>query len=212
MLRQCPDRGQMNRPLCIGIGASHSGSGKTTLASRILRHFTVGSPSLAPRPLRWGAIKYTRTASPPEIISDRNILMKEGKDTRILLDAGAEDVVWVRSGRAGLMTALSDAAKRLSGLDILVIEGNSAIEFLQPDIVIFIFSKERERWKPDIEKLAARADIIFSDDDVQLPAGVHPRFLFSRDLPDDKSRGFFPALTRMVNERRAETRDARKGG
>lgn len=202
----------MKRPLLIGIGASQSGSGKTTLASRILRHFSASPLSLASRPLMWGAIKYTRTASLPEVISDRNMLMKEGKDTRILLDAGAEDVVWVRSGRAGLMTALPDAVTRLSGLDILVIEGNSAIEFLQPDIVIFIFSKERERWKPDIEKLAARADIIFSGDDVQLPAGVHPRFLFPGDLPDDKSSGFFSVLTRMVNERRTETRDARKGG
>ncbi|HYQ48496.1 MAG TPA: molybdopterin-guanine dinucleotide biosynthesis protein MobB [Thermodesulfovibrionales bacterium] len=196
--------------MCIGIGASHSGSGKTTLASKILRHFTSRPPYSVHRPLLWGAIKYTRTSLSPEVISDRNVLRKEGKDTRVLLDAGAEDVVWVRSGRAGLMTALSDAVTRLLGMDVLVIEGNSAIEFLQPDIVIFIFSKERERWKPDIEKLAATADIVFSDDDVQLPAGVQPRFLFPRDLPDNKSKGFFSALARMVNERRTKTRVARE--
>jgi len=203
----------MNRPLLIGIGASHSGAGKTTLASIILRHFAhLPSPVIARRPLRWGAIKYTRTGSYPEIITDRTILREEGKDTCRLLAAGAEDVVWVRSGAAGLAEALAAGVTGLSHVDLVLVEGNSAIEFLNPDIVIFIFGKERAHWKPHIDRLAARADIIIADDDVHLRADLQAKQRFPRGLSEDVSKGFITALARMVHERRAETRDAEKGG
>jgi len=39
------------------------------------------------------------------------------------------------------------AVGRLSSLDSLVAAGNSAIEFLKPDIVIFMIGKNRECWK-----------------------------------------------------------------
>jgi len=202
----------MNRPILIGIGASHSGAGKTTLASNIFQHFALRPfPADIHRLLRWGAIKYTRTESPAEVISDRSILMEEGKDTCMMLTSGAEDVIWVRAGHSGLRDALLRAVTRLSHLDALIIEGNSAIEFLNPDIVIFIFGKGKEHWKPGIEKLAARADIIFSADDVQLPANIQPRHRFPGGLSEDEAKGFFSALTRMVYERRTETGDAQKG-
>jgi molybdopterin-guanine dinucleotide biosynthesis protein len=96
--------------------------------------------------------------------------MEKGKDTWHMLTSGASDVVWVRSDRPGLGEALPEALKRLSHLDAVVVEGNSAIEFLKPDIVIFIFSKGKRDWKPGIEALAARADIILHDTEAQLPA------------------------------------------
>ena len=201
------------RPLLIGIGASHSGTGKTTLASYILRHFAVlPSPVISRRPLRWGAIKFTRTASAPEIITDGAILREKGKDTCRLLAAGAADVVWVRSGAFGLAEALAAGVTELSHLDLILTEGNSTIEFLNPDIVLFIFGKERACWKPHIDRLAARADIILADDDVHLRADLQAKQRFSRGLSDDISKGFITALARMVHERRAETRDAEQGG
>ncbi len=203
----------MNRTLFIGIGASHSGAGKTTLASYILRHFALHpSPVISRLSPRWGAIKYTRTSSSPEIITDRTILREKGKDTCRLLAAGAVDVVWVRSGTFGLAGALSTAAAGLSHLDLVLVEGNSAIEFLNPDIVIFIFGKERAHWKPHIDGLAARADIIIADNDVQLRADLQAKQRFPRGLSDDIAKGFVTALARMVHERRAETRDAEEGG
>jgi molybdopterin-guanine dinucleotide biosynthesis protein MobB len=202
----------MKRPLLIGIGASHSGSGKTTLAARILNYF---SPAFKSKPLtpvlKWGAIKYTRTASSPELITDRATLMEKGKDTWHMLTSGASDVVWVRSDRAGLGEALPEALKRLSHLDAVVVEGNSAIEFLKPDIVIFIFSKGKKHWKPGIEALAARADIIFHDAEAQLPADAATKQLFPMRLSGNQYEAFFETLTRMVYERTTEARDAEKG-
>jgi len=200
------------RPILIGIGASHSGSGKTFLASRILKYFSLNP---APNPLipvlKWGAIKYTKTASPSELITDKRILMEKGKDTWQMLTSGASEVVWVRSDRQGLATVLPDAMKRLSHLDVIIVEGNSAIEFLNPDIVIFIFGKGKKDWKPDMLKIAVRADIVLYDAKVQLPADVKPKMLFPRHLSENSLMGFFEALIRMVHERRAEARDAEEG-
>jgi len=55
---------------------------------------------------------------------------------------------------------LSLALDRLLNLEGLVIEGNSAIEFLKSDIVIFIFGNDKERWKTGIESLVGISDIV----------------------------------------------------
>ena len=55
---------------------------------------------------------------------------------------------------------LSLALDRLFNLEGLVIEGNSAIEFLKSDIVIFIFGNDKERWKTGIESLAGISDMV----------------------------------------------------
>ncbi len=199
----------MKRPLLIGIGASHSGSGKTTLAASILRYLSSSSRE----PGRsWGAIKYTRTPSPAELVTDPALLALPRKDTGRLLSAGASEVLWVRSNRDGLGKALTEAVERLSRCDAVVVEGNSAIEFLNPDIVLFIFGKGRERWKPGSERLASRADIICADDDVQLPAGIQPEKRFPGWLSEDGPEELLSALARMIYERRAETGDAETGG
>jgi hypothetical protein len=55
---------------------------------------------------------------------------------------------------------LSLALDRLFNLEGIVIEGNSAIEFLKSDIVIFIFGNDKERWKTGIESLVGISDIV----------------------------------------------------
>ena len=172
----------MKRPILIGIGASHSGSGKTFLAARILKSLSQIPDPQSLTPLTCGAIKYTRTQSAPELITDRLILMEHGKDTWQMLTSGAREVVWVRSKRADLPDLLPQALKRLSHLDLVIVEGNSAIEFLKPDIVIFIFGKGTRLWKPGIEELAAGADIILNDSEVALPEDSQTKKLFPRRL------------------------------
>jgi len=207
----------MKRPILIGIGASHSGSGKTTLASMILRHFTghSGMP-LTNHESRitlytCGAIKYTRTQSAPELITDLPTLMKPGKDTWQMLTSGAREVIWVRSDRQSLPDLLPKALKRLSLLDLIIVEGNSAIEFLKPDIVIFIFGKGTKQWKSGIEELAAGADIVLNDSEVKLPAGSQTKRLFPRSLSGAEYEDFFGILSGILHERRAETKYDRKG-
>lgn len=137
------------RPLIIGIGGAHSGAGKTTYASLLLKKLR-----------GWGAIKYTKTALYSSIIDDREILCQEDKDTAVLLNSGAEAVLWVQSPPGELGEVLPQAVGKLAGFEGIIVEGNSAIEFLKPDIIIFIFGSNPERIKESAEKILKISDIV----------------------------------------------------
>jgi LAO/AO transport system kinase len=149
----------MGRPLIIGVGGSHSGSGKTTIASMLLSALSSESGNPGAR-RRWGAIKGTKTALYTSLIDDRAILDRIDKDTGKLLKAGAEEVLWIQGPREGLKETVSIAIDRLSHLDGIIIEGNSAIEFSNPDVVIFISAGGEEMKKASALHLIKRADII----------------------------------------------------
>lgn len=143
----------MKRPIILGIGGSHSKVGKTTLVTALLNKLK-----------GWGAIKYTKTALYSSIIEDRETLSLKGKDTRHFLDAGATTVLWVQSPASGLSEIMSLAMERLSNLEGIIIEGNSAIEFLKPDIIIFISEKDSSRLKESGKRVQGLADIIYYRD------------------------------------------------
>jgi len=194
----------MKKPILIGIGSSYSGAGKTFLASAILRYFTAKTNNSICG-MKWGAVKYTRTRALPEIITDRSVLMQQGKDTWQMLTSGASKVIWVRSARNGLAEALPQALRHLRKADAVIIEGNSAIEFLKPDIVIFILGKCRRKWKSATEKHLSAADFVLCEAGTEVPPGISTGRVFHRGISDRK---FLMALTQEINERRTETGDA----
>ena len=114
----------------IGIGGAHSGSGKTTLACALLKGALPG----------WGALKCSPEALFTSITDDPETLGRPGSDTALFLEAGAGGAVLVKAPRQELPEALDMALDRLGALPGVVVEGNSAIEVLRPDIVIFIFN------------------------------------------------------------------------
>jgi LAO/AO transport system kinase len=145
----------------MGIGGEHSSVGKTGLAASIIRHLTTQKSAypFGNRP-RLGAIKYTKTPLYASLIDDESIIGRESKDTARLSEAGAKRVLWIKSPRADLEELLPVALSRLADLDGIVIEGNSAIEFAKPDIVIFIIGESEKSIKPSATTLLSQADII----------------------------------------------------
>ncbi len=143
-------------PLIVCIGGAHSGCGKTTLAERLLAVLRG----------RWGAIKYTRTAFYTGIISDRETLLQEGKDTARLLRAGAMDVVWVQAPFLELDDALGMVlcSDNLNGVDGIIVEGNSPIEFLRSDLVVFVYGRDMARVKEHSKQAIERASIVVTWD------------------------------------------------
>lgn len=150
----------LTRPFIIGVGGSHSGVGKTTIAEALLLSFRAfGLPGF--RSLRrWGAVKYTKTDFYSSLIEDRAVLDRKDKDTGRLLNAGAEEVLWIQSPPEELSELVSAAIGRLSHLDGIIIEGNSAIEFSSPDVVIFKLDTRGEIIKSSALRLIEQADII----------------------------------------------------
>ena len=157
------------KPFIIGVGGAYSGTGKTTFASLILGRLK-----------GWGAIKYTKTAIYCSVTDDVSILSEEGKDTSRLLNSGAEKVLWVKSPYENLAEILPMAIENLSSREGIVVEGNSAIEVLKPDIVIFLAGSEEDKTKSSAEKIIRMADIIIYEK--KPPSGIPEKAKsFSRD-------------------------------
>ncbi len=133
----------------IGIGGAHSGAGKTLVGCRILHAMGPG----------WGAIKCTPTALYSAVIDDPAIVGQPGKDTARYAEAGAELALWVQGPREALAESLDMAMCRLAGLRGVIVEGNTAIELLKPDIVIFIVG-EPGRVKPGASSAIESAHVV----------------------------------------------------
>ena len=141
------------KPVIIGIGGGHSGAGKTTIACEILKKVE-----------GWGAIKFTKTSFYSSITDDQEVLSEHGKDTGRLLEAWAENVLWVQSSGDELAETASMAVQMLSNLPGIVVEGNSMIEALTPDVVVFV-AGATERFKPGAERVLSMADIVVTDEE-----------------------------------------------
>ena len=146
------------KPIIIGISGAYSGAGKTTIATHLLK-----------RMKGWGAIKYTKTEIYCSVTDDSAILSEEGKDTKKLLDSHAEKVLWVQSPSAGLKDILPLAVDKLFDLAGILVEGNSAVEILKPDIVVFV-SGDKKKVKEGAEKILGMADVVIYDK--ELPNGI----------------------------------------
>lgn len=147
------------RPIIIGVGGAHSGVGKTTYASALISSLR-----------GWGAIKYTKTGLYSSIIDDRALLSEEGKDTKRLLDAGADAVLWVKAPPSELPEVLPAAVERLSNCTGILVEGNSAIEFLRPDIIIFISGSGAHDTKDSARRILSMAHVVVSRE------GINPAY------------------------------------
>src|SRR4030042_4738233 len=154
------------RPIIIGIGGAHSGVGKTTVASLILKRLKGWKGC--------DAIKYTKTSLYCSVVEDIKVLSEKGKDTKRLLDSGAEKVLWVQSPFSELGQVLPMAVEMLSHLKGVLIEGNSAIEILKPDVVIFVSGAEGKIQK-GAENILKIADVVIFDKEPppRTPAGAN---------------------------------------
>jgi molybdopterin-guanine dinucleotide biosynthesis protein len=137
----------------ISVTGAHSSVGKTSLASVILN-------SIA----GFGAIKFTRTSLYLSVTDDPGEILQKSKDTAILSESGAEHVVWVQSPAENLKDALDVAVNKLSHLRGIVVEGNSPVDYLDPDLVIFVIGEDGQI-KPSAESVSRRADVVVINTD-----------------------------------------------
>ncbi len=172
-------------PLIIGIAGAYSGAGKTSVACEILKRFK-----------GWGAIKYTKTSLYSSVTGDLETLLEEGRDTRKMMDAGAEQVLWVQAPSDELEKVIPQAVEMLSHLEGIIIEGNSAVNAVKSDIVLFV-SGSPDLFKNDAGHFLDTADIVLSDTD------------FSQGIPEanrqygkDDIEGYLRRLERIIEKKR----------
>lgn len=168
------------------IGGSYSGCGKTTLGEGLLRKLGKG----------WAVIKYTRTGFYSTLISNEEVLLSEGKDTARYLRAGAEEVLWLQSPPENLSEMIPLALERLSHYRGIIIEGNSPIEFLSPDVVVFVDGYERPP-KTSSDKVRRVAHMIVKQDKMdegieKTAEFINQRLLLREELLKKSSNGKIP--------------------
>lgn len=92
-------------------------------------------------------------------ISDERDLSGESDSSRFLV-AGAKRSIWVRTRQGSLREAMPDIRRRMAGAENVIMESNSIMGFLQPDIYIPVLDTEQQDFKVSANEFLDRADAI----------------------------------------------------
>jgi molybdopterin-guanine dinucleotide biosynthesis protein len=156
--------------MLLVVGGHARNIGKTTLATQILA---------ATRSMRWTAMKITPhsheacdsndetrgTAGQSLVITEEH-RRDSGTDTSRMLSAGARRVLWVRT-QGRLSEAMPLLRQEIAAVENVLIESNSILEFVQPDLYAVVLDPSVEDFKPSALRYLDRADALF------VPAGTH---------------------------------------
>jgi predicted GTPase len=94
------------------------------------------------------------------LIDDPAIIGKPGTDTGALMEAGAKRVLWVNAPASKLAAELQNALGMFEPGGLLVTEGNSVLEHLNPDFVVFVMSVPFQEFKPSASRALQLADLV----------------------------------------------------
>ena len=92
-------------------------------------------------------------------ISDERDLSSE-TDTSRFLSAGAERSVWVRTRQGMLAEAMPDIRRRIAGAENVIMESNSIMGFLKPDLYLSVLDAGQEDFKVSANEFLDRADAV----------------------------------------------------
>ncbi len=158
----------------VVVGGHTRNIGKTTLAAQILA---------ATGDLLWTAMKITQyghnvcsangeacdcaTADHAVAVSEERSI-DSGTDTSRMLAAGARRVLWVRTQQGGLQDAMPRVRKEIAATGNILIESNSVLRFLRPDIHVAVLQPAVADFKPSALRYLDRADALFVPEGVSL--------------------------------------------
>ncbi len=160
----------------IVVGGHTRNIGKTTLAAQIIAAF----PDLA-----WTAMKITQyghgvcsaNGEPCDCVTaDHSMAVSEerdatsGTDTSRMLAAGARRVLWVRTQQGELLGAMPRVRKEVAAAGNVLIESNSILRFLKPDVYVAVLDPSVADFKASALRYLDRADALFVPDRAELTA------------------------------------------
>lgn len=92
-------------------------------------------------------------------ISDERDLSGE-TDTSRFLAAGAARSLWVRTRQGRLSEAMPDIQRKIAGAENVIMESNSIIGFLRPDLYMTVLDAGTEDFKVSAREFLDRADAV----------------------------------------------------
>ena len=81
-------------------------------------------------------------------------------DTSRFLVAGAKNSIWVRTRQGMLAGAMPDIRRKLAVAENVIMESNSILEFLTPDLYLTILDAGTQDFKNSARKFLDRADAV----------------------------------------------------
>ncbi|HEX3319848.1 MAG TPA: hypothetical protein VHR84_04050 [Terriglobales bacterium] len=81
-------------------------------------------------------------------------------DTSRFLAAGASPVWWVRTEQGKLAEAMSSVRERIASCRNIILESNSVIRFIRPDLYITVLDPTTVDFKATAQEFLDRADIV----------------------------------------------------
>lgn len=105
-----------------------------------------------------------------------------GTDTSRFVAAGAERTFWVRTRVGKLSEAMPRVRAEIAVAENAILESNSVLEFLEPDLYLMVFDPESGDFKESARRYISRADAVVCAEGTALPKELSsvPRFAISR--------------------------------
>jgi len=156
-----------NRPHIVAVSGFSSNVGKSTLVCELLSRLS-----------GWEAIKLTRghyrscgrdpeaccvsdlIGDEPIVRSGRDGNYEAGKDTGRFWDAGAVNVHWVIANDEQVRPGIDEALSRVQ-TEGVIIEGNSFLEFVSPDLAIMCARAEGGTFKSSARRGLALSNVLY---------------------------------------------------
>lgn len=136
----------------ITVSGAQSGIGKTLLAEHLL-----------PLLKNFVAIKITTEDLFTAVVCDDAAIIVPGKDTCRLKTSGAKQVVWVRTPEHNLIESMEQACSLLGDCAGVLIEGNSILTYINPDLAFFVYGGELQTLKPSRLYALKKAHVIINN-------------------------------------------------
>jgi len=93
-----------------------------------------------------------------------------GSDTSRFLVAGARRALWVRTEQGRLAEAMPELRTKIAGAGNVIIESNSVLKFLRPDLYLAVLDTATADFKNSAREFLDRADAVILHDHGGVPA------------------------------------------
>jgi hypothetical protein len=150
----------------VVVGGHTRNIGKTSVVAGLIQ---------AMPEMQWTAIKITQyghgicsaNGEPCDCVTaDHSLAVSEerdpasGTDTSRYLAAGAVRAIWVRTQQGQLAEAMPRVRRELAAARNAVIESNSVLQFLRPDVYLAVLDPANADFKPSALRYLDRADLL----------------------------------------------------
>lgn len=151
----------------ITVSGAHSGVGKTTVIEGLLKmlkgwsalKITVAHNGLCPKGIPCGACD--NLDSKFSLVSNRDVIEEEGKDTQRFKAAGARRALWLKARPEGLKEGFKRAIAEFENAKGIVVESTSILRYIKPDLAILVKKKD-SILKPSAVRALKKIDLILT--------------------------------------------------